>query len=164
MQPGERSKQRRPSTSEPLGPLEVPIGSKRYADANITPPNSQAKFGKTLLDVSIRDTVFLVSAEPHELDMLRKSQEISQRKSSRQFLFFWIQDCSIEKVAILFANPKGKTTLIFDFLAFVWLQVCVATGYLPCDVLPALFHVCVAEPLLNGVLDNKLLLYYNWHK
>ena len=64
MQPGERSKQRRPSTSEPLGPLEVPIGSKRYADANITPPNSQAKFGKTLLDVSIRDTVFLVSAEP----------------------------------------------------------------------------------------------------
>ncbi|XP_067938414.1 5'-AMP-activated protein kinase subunit beta-2-like isoform X1 [Watersipora subatra] len=53
------TKQRRPSTSEPLGPLEVPIGTKRYHDSGLTPPNSQAKFGKTLLDPSQTEQEFL---------------------------------------------------------------------------------------------------------
>ncbi|KAF6041527.1 PRKAB2 [Bugula neritina] len=47
---GDRARQRRPSNAEALGPLEVPIGSKKYQDPSTTPPNSQAKFGKSLLD------------------------------------------------------------------------------------------------------------------
>ena len=51
MVPGERAKHRRPSTSDPAGPLEFesPMGTARYNET--TPPNSQAKFGRNLLEV-----------------------------------------------------------------------------------------------------------------
>ena len=50
MVPGERAKHRRPSTSDPAGPLEFesPMGTARYSET--TPPNSQAKFGRNLLE------------------------------------------------------------------------------------------------------------------
>ena len=55
--------------------------------------------------------------------------------------FFRTQDRIVEKIAILFANPKGETTLIFIFC------IRVATGYSPRHVLPAIFRARVADPL-----------------
>ena len=54
--------------------------------------------------------------------------------------FLRIQARSVEKVAILFGNLKGETTLIFNF------RTRAATGYSPRNNLPALFCTHEAEP------------------
>ena len=49
-------------------------------------------------------------------------------------------ECNVEQVAILFANAKGETTLIFIS------RLCAATGNSQRDVSPALFCAGVAVP------------------
>ena len=72
--------------------------------------------------------------------------------------FSWLQDRSIEKVVILFANANGKQLWILIFLTRV------ATGFLSRDVLLTFFRSRVQGPLFSKhqhlVIRNHSSLCY----